>query len=200
MTLNDKFHEFVKESNPNTDKDWKDVFQKMAKYVFQNCHLETNRKKYYLTEIEFYYYSENNKHPDPWCYRKPNKNNDFLPSDSLWFHYSGMDITFDNKENNEYGGILIRGIQPAEEGNPTNGPLRSLYKLLNTKPQSDTKPVCLRLAYNEERNLPKDITSEERYGLNNASGEKKDYEESKYRFYLALEGVKIARNKTTPRM
>lgn len=195
MTLNEKFHEFVKESNPNLDKYWEDVFKKMAEYVFQNCHLEANGEKYYLTEIEFYYYSENNKHPDPWCYRQPNKNKDFLPSDALWFHYSGMDITFDNEGNDEYGGILIRSIKD-KDGNQTNGPLRSLYKLLNAS--ANGKSVCLNLKLTQSNISVSMAEPIPRYGLNVQTGdknfsEKNKYQAREYRFYL--EGTDIKKNK-----
>lgn len=193
MTLNDKFHEFVKESNSNPDKYWEDVFQKMAKYVFQNCHLEANGKKYYLTEIEFYYYHKI-EHPDLWCYRKPEKDGMF-PSDSLWFHYSGMDITFDNKEKNESGGILIRSIKD-EHGNQTNGPLRSLYKLLNAS--ANGKSVCLNLKLTQSNISVSMAEPIPRYGLNVQTGnknfsEKNKYQAREYRFYL--EGTDIKKNK-----
>lgn len=185
MTLNKKFHEFVSSENKN----WEAVFQKMAEYVFQNCHLEANGTKYYLTVIEFYYYHKI-EHPDLWCYRKPEKNGMF-PSDSLWFHYSGMDITFDNKEKNEYGGILIRGIKD-EKGNHTNGPLRSLYALLNTN--SNDKSVCLKLISSESKEKIS-INKTTRYGLNVQTGDKNfskknKYQAREYRFYLEGAGIK----------
>lgn len=192
MTLNKKFHKLLEKYNLNTKENWETVFKKMAEYIFQNCHLEANGTKYYLTEIEFYYYHKI-EHPDLWCYRKPEKNGMF-PSDSLWFHYSGMDITFDNRKNNESGGILIRSIKD-EKGNPTNGPLRSLYALLNTN--SNDKSVCLKLISSESKEKIS-INQTTRYGLNVQTGdknfsEKNKYQARKYRFYL--EGADIKENK-----
>lgn len=193
MTLNEKFHELLETQERKGVVDFEDSFAEMAKHIFKNYCLEANGEKYDFTEIEFYYYSENNKHPDPWCYRQPNKNKAFLPSDTLWFHYSGMDITFDNEGNDEYGGILIRSIKD-KDGNQTNGPLRSLYKLLNAS--ANGKSVCLNLKLTQSNISVSMAEPIPRYGLNVQTGDKKlleknDYKNRKYRFYL--KGTKIAK-------
>lgn len=112
-----------------SSNDFKSAFDQMAKFVFEHCYLEANDKKCFLTEIEFYYHTEEYK--DGFC-KKEDKQ---LESNTLFFHYSGVDITFgfesSQPKTKSYGGILVRGVHFIDEPEGENGPLRVLRALLN---------------------------------------------------------------------
>ena len=95
-------------------------FKKLAEILLKDIKIQKGDKKYLLTDIEFYWYT--NTHRDIITY--PRK-----CSAGMWyFHSSGVDISFesdvltegDNKpilnKDARFGGILIRGIKPEESG------------------------------------------------------------------------------------
>jgi len=110
------FDTLCNELEERTDTNTK--FDELAEYLFNQCYLETSTKptkKFYFTEIEFYYESDN--HPD-----KFRHNNDCQKErGTIYWHRSGIDITIGNGEKIK-GGILIRGIK----GDNTEGPCKLL--------------------------------------------------------------------------
>lgn len=183
MTLNEQFHKF---SEDNSKPD----FNQMAQYVFEHCYLVANDTKYFLTEIEFYYHA--NGHEDEFCKKKKEQ----LKSDTLFFHYSGVDITFGcekekEKDKKEYGGILVRGIKSEnkkesenkEEGE--NGPLRVLCALLNENTEDRGLHLKLVVSSKQERTYRKDkILRAARIGLSAKDREKQQFQTRPYRYFI----------------
>lgn len=100
-------------------------FKKMAEILFNEFVVETHDAKYRLSEIEFYWNSE--QHKDKCTYERKHVN----PNNGEWFfHYSGVDIALKN-DLGGYGGILIRGIYDITNGNVYNGPLVCCMKLFS---------------------------------------------------------------------
>ena len=80
-----------------------DSFEKIATTLFNDYKINVNDHWYRLLEIEFYY-NNNSNFKDPYIHF-----NDLQKEQGCWyFHRSGIDITFGNKDI--YGGILIRRI------------------------------------------------------------------------------------------
>lgn len=178
MTLNDQFHRFLEEKSGKSK--FQEAFNEMAKYVFGHCCLVANGKKYLLTEIEFYYYAD--AHKDEFC----KKNGEQLKSDTLFFHYSGVDITFgkekDKEKNEECGGILIRGIESVDKDVCENGPLRVLCTLLN-KNNAEGVHVKLETSLPEKREC--EIYQSLRIGLSVKAWDKDNiFRNAKYRYFI----------------
>lgn len=93
-------------TNQNIDEQ----FSNIAKELFFEYSLIVNEQVYQLVEVEFYYHSS--EHADPFVHC-----DEMQKTNGQWyFHGSGIDITFGNKEGN-YGGILIRGIAKKNDDN-----------------------------------------------------------------------------------
>lgn len=99
--------------------DYQQSFNLIANYLLNCIELHITDKIYELTEIEFYYNSDDHKdtslHGD-----------DLQKTSNQWYLHNkgrgGIDITFGN--NDSYGGILIRGIQEVNSNtDPIDGPL-----------------------------------------------------------------------------
>ena len=190
MTLNQHFNEFLRKNG----NDEHAAIKKMATYVLHNCCLQVGDKQYELTEIEFYYYAPG--HEDPFCKRNPIKLQDTkfpkVDSDKLFFHYSGVDISFDSddadKMKRQYGGILIRGIKSEDGEEEFNGPLKVLCHLLNTTQRFGGSVLTL-----GTKKTPStvEILSTERYGLSAYENERLKFIDNLYRFYVkGTKGVK----------
>lgn len=101
-------------------------FEKIAKTLFGDYHIQKGTKTYELMEIEFYLFSE--RHKDIITY--PRKND----KAGMWFfHMSGVDITFGTTDKNVYGGILIRSIIRTDEDEiyPISGPMKCVEELFD---------------------------------------------------------------------
>jgi hypothetical protein len=100
--LNKLFHDKLKENN----NDYEKAFEAVAEYLFKNFEFRANGYTYYFTVLQFHYHSAD--HPDGNVQQNPKQ----LTTDELYFHNGGMhkgvDITFGNRADNEYGGILIK--------------------------------------------------------------------------------------------
>lgn len=121
-----------------------EIFDKIALELLTNCTVITPQSKYYLTEIEFYYYR--NIHPDPYVHRNKRQLefcswyfHRFKKIDSfLKFSRNGMDITFGDIESNVYGSILIRKIKNTETKEITSGINRVVKKLIKDIENKET--------------------------------------------------------------
>lgn len=196
MTLNQHFNKLLRDNR----NDEQTAIEEMAKYVLNNYCLRTGNKRYWFTEIEFYYYTPD--HRDPFSKRNPIKPQDTkfpeVDSDKLFFHYSGVDISFDSDESDkmkrQYGGILIRGIKSPDDEESVNGPLKVLCHLLNTAQRLGESLFTLTA---NKSPYTAEILSTTRYDLSNHGndGEKLKYIDKLYRFYV--KGTKgIKHNKT----
>jgi hypothetical protein len=115
-------------------------FAECADFLMNKCILETAKGQYRLTTIEFYKHST--KHQDEFTYGyryykdTPGEIHPQLKTGELFFHYSGIDITFgkQNGTENIFGGILLRGIRNIKTDKLVNGPWNvfdELFKNLN---------------------------------------------------------------------
>lgn len=103
------------------------IAQKLFDYYCIRC----GDAKYYLAEIEFYYY-EKEKWDNKW--NEVTYARDGYKAGDLLYHLSGIDICFESQYNSnknaKFGGILIRAIKD-EEGTVTAGPLTCKDVILN---------------------------------------------------------------------
>jgi hypothetical protein len=99
------------------------MFDRVADCLLRKCMLTFDDRLYFLTEIEFYYYSD--IHPDPYVHRHPNQ----LTTGLWYFHNVGQDLTFGS--DGCYGGILIRGIATSDRFSYTDGPVKTFDELFN---------------------------------------------------------------------
>lgn len=104
-------------------------FRKCAEFLMNQCILETSQNKYRFTEIEFYKYSS--KHPDGFCH-----NHKTQEEMGKWYFHpynDGVDITFGDRSEKVFGGILVRGIRRDKvNDDPICGPTMVLAELLGT--------------------------------------------------------------------
>ena len=125
---------FVGLDNNNVD-DVQHKCAELAKELFNNYYIKCKDKKYYLAEIEIYYFKEgclNDKWNEVTYPRMGYR------AGSLFYHLSGMDICFESnleKRNGvlygKGGGVLIRSIVD-EKNNLIVGPLTCVNVMLNS--------------------------------------------------------------------
>lgn len=90
-------------------------FDRISKNLFQNYCLCTGDKRYFLTEIEFYYNRFSENKIDNFAHVHGAES----PEGTWRLHGAGVDIAFKGKDY--YGGILIRGME-SEDGHVIDGP------------------------------------------------------------------------------
>lgn len=119
-------------------------FESIAVTLFDKYVVETKEAKYRLTEIEFYWDSEN--HKDACTYKRHH----IIPKTGEWFfHYSGVDIALENEKLKGYGGILIRSIYNINTKTITKGPLVCAMKLFSGMNAFAGSP-CTRMVKTDE--------------------------------------------------
>lgn len=189
-SLNEFFHNLMQKKfkadlsawQPNGDLSG--VFKKFAKYIFENFCIYANKKRYIFTDIEFYYsdeYQGDGKHKDPFCH----KDIFHAQTDTLRFHYSGMDIRFGSDK--EFGGILIRGVYPRPDGVNRNGPLISVCSLLNAASLGQSLDFVFKKEKGVQSVEETDINEATRVGINKVKTkepQKQEYKGREYRFYI----------------
>ena len=105
-------------------------FNKIAKVLFTNYELVINQNNYNLTEIEFYYF--NTKiHKDVYTHLHCMQ----LEFNKFYVHEKsanrgGIDLTFG--DGNNFGGILIRGIQRQSDNTIISGPAKVRGEITKT--------------------------------------------------------------------
>ena len=117
-----------------TIEQYNSKFAEIAELLLNNYAIKCSAGIYRLTEIEFYYYDskidDKRKYDDNRNVTYPRT----TPAGCWFFHDSGMDISFNSKESDGYGGgILIRGIkkiEPKEEA-VIKGPKKCYWKLFD---------------------------------------------------------------------
>lgn len=118
----------VNKNMKDTELDAK--FNELAKYIMRNYCISINDKKYFMNEIEFYFYGNN--YPD--LRENSNKTVTYQRSSNAgewFFHEYGVDLTFKsiNNDTEKYGGgILIRSVED-ENGKPTIGPINCINEI-----------------------------------------------------------------------
>ena len=87
---------------PQNPSEYFDYFDEIAKILMNKCVISKGEINYEIVEIEFYLFTHN--HQDVITY--PRK----IKPGQWFFHQSGVDLTFMSDEN-QFGGILIRGLR-----------------------------------------------------------------------------------------
>jgi len=148
----------VTEQSPNLEKQ----FEQMARTLFQEFGI-TNRygKRYTLVDIEFYFLSL--WHQDFFTYGRDEQQNF-----GVWLkHPSGMDLAFGDRDQGNYGGILLRGIREVDGKQEfRNGPLtvRNILSQMNHTVTSKTLNESIRL-YRKGKTKDKLVLVSGRVGL-----------------------------------
>ena len=110
-------------------KDIETKFGELADSLLKHVSIQKGDKEYWMTDIEFYFYSSN--HKDIITYPRN------CEAGQWFFHPSGVDISFESKidtkeksstqkrkpyltDTSVFGGILIRGIKIAKVDNSVN--------------------------------------------------------------------------------
>lgn len=102
-------------------------FSSIAELLLNNSILKIADESFYITEIEFYFYSNN--HSDCSIHKSKHQ----LFSNAWYVHTKGrggLDITFGNEDKKEFGGILIRGIKSVATNQYIDGPTNTLKYIL----------------------------------------------------------------------
>lgn len=110
--------EIINKENPFDD------FRRIASSLMNDNVMLVGENYYRFTSLEFYYF-EKDSHADVYSHQHKNQ----TTSGQWYFHGSGLDITFGNKD--AFGGILIRGIKNLKEKTYINGPILCVQELFN---------------------------------------------------------------------
>ena len=121
-----------------------DKFEIFAKFILSECVLYINKDKYYIEEIEFYYYDD--LHKDSYVHQMQDQK-----TSCEWYHhkyktgvyksgtYKGLDLTFGN--NSAFGGILIRALVNANTNEYIIGPCNVVNHILKSLNYSDVNEL-----------------------------------------------------------
>jgi len=95
----------------NSKIDLEDFFYDAVKDLINGSYLKVGDARVDLKEVEVYFHDEK-YHPDPYvhCNEVQLKTGEFYVHHQSW-NRGGIDITFGNEDKNQFGGILIRGIE-----------------------------------------------------------------------------------------
>ena len=164
-------HELSRLNNLSSTEDIKIAFDNIAKLLLGNCHIRKGANAYQILEIEFYFCNDN--HPDRVVYPR-------TETEGRWFlHESGVDITFNSNEKQNFGGgILIRSIMNEDTKECIFGPRKCLWELFDNEALSPNTIY----PYIEPKHTPsysQQIKKRERYHV------KGDFGAKEYRYYIA---------------
>lgn len=126
------------------------VFDEIAICLLRQTKIVTPKDQFHLREIEIYFYDKEN-HPDPYTH----KNKRQAELGEWYFHRftdiatflnsnrNGLDITFGNKAENIFGGILIRKIQNTETKELIVGINKVARKLIENVGEENINEIAL---------------------------------------------------------
>lgn len=101
-------------------------FRDLAQLIMGDYCIESKERKYYINELEFYYYGEN--HDDLRVNGKSTVTYARNAKAGCWYiHDYGVDLTF-KSDNKAGGGILIRTVED-NENNVFNGPVKCVNEM-----------------------------------------------------------------------
>ena len=152
-------------------------FDQIAQKLMNSWILAVQDNQYRFSEIEFYYFHEK-------CHRD-NYTHEHQYDEGRWrFHNAGLDITFDGKNGEFDGGILIRGIYNESVKEYVNGPRRVVRRIFDELQSVYSVHKKLGLIYDSDL-AQVEIFKTTRQGLSvKVSPEFKDKE---YRFYTRID-------------
>ena len=107
------------DSRRNNSEDLEICFEKLAKYLLYGGHFHcSERYDLYITSVEFYYHEESGENGkrivDPIMYHRNVKNKPLVPYlnvGTLYPHWSGVDIAFEDDKSQYRASALIRSYR-----------------------------------------------------------------------------------------
>jgi hypothetical protein len=126
------------------------AFDQIAISLLRQTKIVTPRDNFHLREIEIYFYDKEN-HPDPYTH----KNKRQLEFGEWYFHRftdiksflksnrNGLDITFGNKAENIFGGILIRKIENIKSNELIVGINKVARKIIENLNEENINEIAL---------------------------------------------------------
>jgi hypothetical protein len=159
----------------NIRSETEEEFKEIADILFNSYAIQTKDSLFRLTDIEFYWNS--NSHKDNSTYERKHVD----PNTGEWFfHYSGVDIALKNKNNNGFGGILIRGVFDIKNEKPYNGPLVCSMRLFSGISAFEHSEISRFIKYKFPRQK---ISTDKRKNLGKNATES-GTDKKNYRFYI----------------
>lgn len=160
-------------------------FNVMAKDLMNSLSIVAGNEYYRIVECEIYYYDKEN-HPDIYTHKSPKQ----LEACNWYFHGSGIDITFGNKSQNIYGGILIRGIRG--DNRYISGPLNVKDELLNKMGNILSEKNNIFVTRLLADDIPKFVPIQStRIGLKKKSEDKLNFIQKPYRYIYPVKEHKF---------
>lgn len=104
------------------------LFSDLAKFFMGNYCIESKGNKYFINEIEFYFYGDN--YDDLRTNKKSTVTYSRNAKAGCWYiHDYGVDLTFESNEKQKFGGgILIRTVEDIEK-NVFDGPVKCVNEM-----------------------------------------------------------------------
>lgn len=124
-----ELRDLLRMENLKSESAVKKRFEEIAEMLFQDFHIEKEGVRYDFLEVEFYFYSK--EHPDFITYPRKTEAGEWF------FHMSGVDISFESKEEGDgkevaFGGILVRSIlKEGEKEQVIAGPYKCVDELFD---------------------------------------------------------------------
>ena len=177
---NDFIAELSKVSQLKKSSEIKVYFGKLSDYLFHHLAIKAGKDTYTFLEIEFYYYNEKSIFKGSTLYSctYPRTRN----AGQFFWHYSGLDICFESKEEDGYfGGILIRSLKKNDK-EIIAGPMRCSNEILNS---CETELPTL---VEHESNSGCEPKTTFRYGI------EADKKQDKYRYFIPQDKWTRTRN------
>ena len=103
-------------------------FPDLAKFLMGNYCIESKGKKYFINEIEFYFYGDN--YDDLRTNKKSTVTYSRNANAGCWYiHDYGIDLTFESNEKQKFGGgILIRTVED-KDNKVFDGPVKCVNEM-----------------------------------------------------------------------
>lgn len=117
-----EIHKSMNESELDTK------FSALAEFIMGNYCIESKGKKYFMNEIEFYFYGEN--YDDLRMNKKGTVTYPRTSEAGCWYiHRYGVDLTFESNKKSKYGGgILIRTVED-DDNKVFDGPVKCVNEM-----------------------------------------------------------------------
>lgn len=118
----------LKVNKSMTESELDAQFTDLAKFLMGNYCIESKGNKYFINEIEFYFYGDN--YDDLRTNKKSTVTYARNSKAGCWYiHNYGVDVTFEsNKKQNYGGGILIRTVED-KDNHVFDGPVKCVNEI-----------------------------------------------------------------------
>ena len=164
-------------------EDQQNPFDALAHLLMNNHGIMSGDYIYSITEIEFYFHSE--EHADPYTHCDDEQ----FTSCKWYFNGMGLDLTFGNKGKKIHGGILIRGIKKSgDKPLYINGPSNVLKELFSCYEDAFTAGSGIHLIELPNENIvdKSELYRAKRVGLPHRKDDTNNFRDRKYRYIADL--------------